>query len=114
MIPYIGPAKSLLGSVMFYISIIQFVLIAVVFYHTTLSPCAAQHSPWLSLWVFVGVLIAIFLIALVVEFKFVLPSTISFGNVQGYEHNSPFARDLQKALKELQDIQAKLAGGKLE
>jgi hypothetical protein len=112
MIPYIGPAKSLLGSVMFYISIIQFVLIAVVFYHTTLSPWAAQHAPWLTLWVFVGVLSAIFLIALVVEFKFMMASVISFGNVQGYTHGNPFVRDLQKALSELKDIKDKLEAKK--
>lgn len=108
MLPYIGPVKALLASTMFYIGIVQFLLIAVTSYQVSVSPWATQHLPWLTLWIFLGLLLVFVLITLVIEYKFVLPSIYAFGNSQGYVHNSPLVADMQKALRELEEIKAKL------
>jgi hypothetical protein len=95
IIPYIGAVKNLLASIMFYVGMLNFVMIAAMFYRTF----------WLELWIFIAIIAVIIIIAMIIEYKFVIPSTYSFGNTQGYIHNSPLVADLQKALKKLEELE---------
>lgn len=108
MIPYIGPVKSLLGGVLFYLSPISFIMLSITTYKVAIAPWAAIHAPWLSLWVFLSVLPVATVLGLIIEFKFVVPSITSYANVQGYIHNSPFVRDLQIALSKLSGLEEKI------
>ena len=104
MIPYVGALKSLFGGVLFYLSPISFTMLSITTYKVAIAPWAAIHAPWLSLWVFLGILPVAVILGLVIEFKFVVPSITSYSNVQGYIHNSPFVRDLQVALGKLDNL----------
>lgn len=56
--PWLGGAKELVGRTMFYIATINFLLLAITAYHTTLRP----YLP-VSFWGFLGILVAIVLVA---------------------------------------------------
>lgn len=96
MIPVVGATKMMLSYVMFYVAILNFLLISITAYHTTISPWAIVHAPWLNLWSFIGIILFVLLIATVIEYKLVLPSMLAFGNIQGYTHGNPVAKDLQE------------------
>jgi len=103
MIPYVGATKTMLSSVMFYISLINFLLISLVSFQTSIKPWAVVHASWLTLWSFFGILIGIVLVAIVIEYKFVIPSIYSFGSGQGYTHNNPLVKDIQEVLTILKE-----------
>jgi len=100
MLPYLGWFKTMLGAVFFYLTPINFLLLLWTAFHTTISPWAAAHAHWINNpLLFIGIIIGIMLFGLILEFKFMMPSQIKFGNVQGYKHDSPFAKDLQTILR---------------
>lgn len=99
----LGGAKELLMRTMFYITAINFLLIAVTAYHTTLR----VYFP-ISFWGFLGILVAIVVIAMVLEYKIILPSSIVFLNTQAYKHKNPLVDDVLEIKKKLESIEAKL------
>ena len=114
MVRYIGAVQTTLGVAFFYLSPISFVMLAVTTYKVAIGPWAAIHAPWLTLWVFLGMLPAFLVLGLVLVFKFVLASVYGFGNVQGYTHGSPFAADLQDIIARLKRIEGKTKEIKVE
>lgn len=103
-LPYIGGAKYLINNILFYIGVINFGLIAIMSYHTTLAPWAAEHAKWFNLWVFAIIISVILVLAMIIEFKIMLPSLIGFANVQGYIHENPFVQQLKEVQKELREV----------
>jgi len=103
MKPWLGGAKDLLMRTMFYITAINFLLLAATAYHTTLRP----YLP-MSFWGFLAILVGLILIAMVFEYKIVLPSTIAFLNRQVYKHKNPLVEDVLEIKKKLDRIEAKL------
>jgi len=81
-VPRIGGAKVLLVQVVFYGSCINFLLIAVTAYHTTLKGYFVDILPWVSFPVFFVSLLIILAIAMVLEYKFVLSSLYLFTSKQ--------------------------------
>lgn len=105
---WVGGFKSILGGVTFYIAIINFVLIAITAYHTTLSPTIIRFLPWFNLPLFLGVMVVLLLALMVIEFKFVMPSLITFANLQVYTHRNLLKRDLEKIMKKLDALEKKV------
>jgi len=103
----IGGLKDLLGRTLFYVSIINFILIAVTAYHTTLRDTLLSWFPWLNFSIFLGVLVVGLLLMMILEYKIVLPSTWAFTNKQQYEHQSLIRKQLDGIEKTLSEIQEK-------
>lgn len=101
--PWLGGAKNLLMRTVFYISAINFLLLAVTAYHTTLRP----YLP-ISFWGFLGILVAILVVAMVFEYTIVLPSSMVFLNRQVYKHKNPLVEDVLEIKEKLERIEAKL------
>ena len=98
----------LVTGVLLYISICNFLLIVLMSFQTSILPWTLVHAPWLTLGVFILMLVGGLFIAAIIEYKFVIPSRYSFGNVQGYIHNSPLVRDMAEALKELRELRQEI------
>jgi len=81
-IPWIGGAKILLVQVVFYGSCINFLLIAVTAYHTTLRGYFVNTLTWMTFPIFFISLLIILTIAMVLEYKFVLSSLYLFTSKQ--------------------------------
>ena len=97
----IGFIRSMLAYLFFYLAPINFVLLMVTAWYTTISPWASEHAPWLSLWLFILIIVGILAVGLILEFKLILPSHIAFLNIQTYSHSNPIRDDLEKIKKHL-------------
>ena len=105
MLPYVGAAQTILGIVLFYLSPVSFIMLAVTTYKVAIAPWAAVHAHWLNLWTFLGMMPVLLILGLLFVFKFIVPSIYDFGNKQGYKHGNPFVADLQEILKRLKRIE---------
>jgi len=98
--PWLGGLKDLFSRTMLYISIINFILIAVTAYNVTLKAFLLQYVPWITFWMYFAVLVTIVLLAMALEFKFIVPSHYTFLNKQEFEHQNL----IRQELKEIKDI----------
>ncbi len=93
---WIGSMKEVLAHTLFWVSMINFVLIAATFYNTTFYPVIKDKLPNFSFILFLGALSVVVLIAMFVEYKFIIPSVLAFRNKQEYKHQNLIRRDLEK------------------
>lgn len=92
----IGGIKDLLIRVLFYVSGINFVLLAATAYHTTLREPIHQWMPWFTFPMFLGILVVLVSLSMVLEYKLVLPSTMAYLNLQQYKHQNPIKAQLDR------------------
>lgn len=109
----IGGVKDLLMRTLFYVTAVNFVLIAATAYHTTLRDTLLVWIPWLNFSTFLGVLVVGLLLMMILEYKIVLPSTWAFSNRQQYEHQNLIRKQLDRIEETLEEMQGK-KGGKNE
>ena len=108
-IPWIGGVKDIFTMVVFYMSILNFSLVAITAYNTGIRDWLIQHGlSWIKIYIWLGFMGLIALIAMVVEYKFVYPSFYAFRSKQEYTHQSPLRADLLKVLEKLDDIDKRL------
>jgi len=101
--PFWGGIKELLSRAMFYIGIINFILIMITAYHTSIKDILQM-----PFWIFFSILTIILGIVMVFEYIVVLPSSVAFSNRQSYKHENPIKDDMIKILKKLDDIERRL------
>ena len=106
--PWLGGFKDLFSRTMLYISIINFILIAITAYDVTLRSFVLQYLPWISFWIYLVILIGVVLLAMVLEFKFIIPSHYTFLNKQEFEHQNLIRKELEDIRKELQELREEL------
>lgn len=100
----IGGLKAILLQTTFYVSLLNFALITITAYNTTIAPYAAKYMPWFNMPMFLFVMGIILVMAMVMEYKYIYPAMIKFQNEQEYEHQSLLRRDLSDIKKELDEI----------
>ena len=98
-IKYIGAIKNLLTRSTFYVSILNFGMLAVTSYSVVLKSVIA-----FPFWAFMLMLIAIVAVAMCFEYIIMLPSETSFMNRQSYMHDNPIRRDLEEIKTSLEEI----------
>lgn len=78
LIPWVGEFKETLSQVIFWGSMVNWVMVAGTFYYTTLR----HVLPWFRLGLFVGLVGVGMVVIFVLEFKFVVPSIWAFRGKQ--------------------------------
>ena len=113
----LGGFVDTLAFTMFWMSLINFLMMAVTTYTVT-REYTISILPWFSIWIFLSLLFLIIATVMVFEYKLVYPSRVAFRNQQEYAHDSPIKQDLkdvkdeQKLVREdLDKIKAKLGIG---
>ena len=101
---WLGGIKSTLQYTMFYITLINLILVATTAYSVNIRAWAEHYVSWFSLPIFAGILFVFIILAMLLEYKVVQPSTWAFTNWQTYEHNNPIKKDL----KDIMDVLIKL------
>lgn len=101
--PFLGGLKELFSRVMFYVGIINFILIVVTAYHTSIKDI--MPIPFLA---FFSILIVGLFVAMIFEYIIVLPSSVAFSNRQSYKHDNPIKEDMNKILKKLDNIEEEI------
>jgi hypothetical protein len=74
---------------------ISYTMSAITMY-TVLLPYLKPSAPWLSAPLFFGICICLAVVTVLLFYKFVYPSYMSFQNKQEYSHNSLLRKDLEK------------------
>jgi hypothetical protein len=106
--PWLGAFKDLSGRALFYMTPINLFMLAATTYHVTAREYIGQFAPWVNFWMFFSGLVFIALCAMVIEFKVIIPSSVSFSNIQSYKHGNLVRQDLETILKEIRKIDARL------
>lgn len=96
---YIGALKTLLARSTFYISILNFAMLAGTSYVIVVK--GVIDIPF---WIFLLVISGIVTIAMIFEYAIMLPSETAFLNWQAYEHGNPIRYDLEHIKKEIEEI----------
>lgn len=100
-LPWIGGFKEVLSQVLFWGTILNFIMIAATFYYTTL-----QHVwPWFTVGAFIGFVAAGLVVAFVLEYRFITPSIWAFRSKQMFEHESKLVDRLEEILKRLEKLE---------
>ncbi len=89
-----GATQDIYGRVAGYVSVINTLMLAGVFYNTVVS-----KTPWLMwmsvpLFILIGV-VTVFTLSVLV-WKLIIPRMIAYSNYQGYKHSNPLKEDVQK------------------
>ena len=109
-----GALRILMVNVTVYVSMANFLMICLMTYSTTLRAIIQPYIPWFSFPIFIGAMVSLFLLAPIMEHKFVVPAVTSYTNAQWYKHQNLLKADLDTFKKELMDrleeIEAKIGG----
>lgn len=100
---HIGALKELFGRTSFYITVINFFLLIVTAYYTTIR----NFIP-VSFISFMAFAVFLVCVAMVVEYVIILPSSMAFQNLQAYKHTNPLKDDVKLILKRLDEIEKKI------
>lgn len=109
-IPVIGGTLWMLRQVTFYISIINFVMISRVFWDTNTGIRSIFPNYWAFLFLGLG---TITLVAMVIEYKVVLPSLFKFQQYQSYRlERSPIYKEVIELRRDVKKLLEKTKGKK--
>ena len=102
-IKYIGGLKLLLTRASFYISILNFLMLA-----STSYVVVVKKYFYIPFWLFLMGLVAVVVVVMIFEWAIMLPSEISFTNWQYYEHDNPIRVDLESIKHDLEELKRKI------
>lgn len=97
----LGAMVSLISYTAFWISMINFVLVSLIAYNTTIKNVVLNFIPWFN---FFWYLAFIACIVIVIMDKIIIPSRHRFLSSQEYTHDSPIQKDLEIVKEELRII----------
>ena len=106
--PWLGALKDLLSRTMFYMTPLNLFMLAATTYRVTAHDYIAQFAPWINFWLFFGGLVFVGVCAMVIEYKVIFPSSVTFSNPMGYKPGNLLRRDLDVIMEEIRRLEAKL------
>lgn len=98
---WIGGIIDAFNRVAFFITAINTIMIIAMFYGMTAGPWLVERLPWLTFPVFMSLAVFGIIVAMVLAYMFLLPSSMSFFNKHFYKHKNPMKRDLDLIKKKL-------------
>jgi len=105
---WLGAMQSQFNNVQSYVSMVQFLLVVAVAYHTTLRDTVLQYLPWMNFWLFFLLGVALYLLVMLVDYKVVVPSRINYSNYQAYKHYNPVKEDLKEIQADMRAVARQL------
>lgn len=98
---WIGGLIDAYSRVSFFVSAVNTLMIIAMFYGMTAGPWLVARIPWLTFPVFMSLAVVGIVVAMVIAYAVLLPSSMSFFNEQFYKHNNPMKRDLDRIKERL-------------
>ncbi len=105
---YIGGFLDTYGRATVVISGIQFMIVVVILYTTSLQSAIAQYLPWMSFWLYILLAVLLVLGLLIFSRLMIIPSAYTFTNKQLWENNNPMRKKLEKIEMNQKRIMKKL------
>ncbi len=103
-----GAIRDMYGRATFDASPIQYFMMAATTYVVTAKDYIHQYIPWFSFGMFLVLFILIIWLLMLLDWKFLTPSSIRLSNALGYAHGSPIETDFIEVKRELSEIKALL------
>lgn len=103
-----GATKNVMSNTLVYVGYINFLLIVAIAYNTTFRDLLERYIPWLTFPMFVGVTIVIVGMAMLLEYKLMMPSAWHFQQKQLWQHQSPIRAELKRIQQKLEEIERKI------
>jgi len=107
-IPQLGFIQVQISNSMFYLSLVNTLMLGLTFWYTSGSIIAAKYAPWFTLYMFLTFGVIITVLMMLFDWKVMYPSRQGVLNKQAYKHVNPAVADLQKILKNQERIMKKL------
>lgn len=98
---WIGALQVQLSNSLFYMNVVFMGMSVMTFWYTAGYQVADAMFPWLTLPIFVGFVVLVFIIVMLLDYKIILPARQAFQNEQACKHENP-------AMEALLDIQKRL------
>ena len=99
-----GLIRQSINHLMLYMGMINFGLIIITAYHTTVSEVTS-----IPFYAYLGFIVMVWISALVVEYKISIPSNLGFMADQAYKHGSIVPKEVEAIRAELAEIRKILA-----
>lgn len=113
-IPWIGALKDLYSMTSVYFAALNLLLIAITAFATVIGPLLHTpgafiiYAPWMNIYLFIGCLAVLVLLAMALEYKYIYPSYFAFRNKQEYEHQNLIRGDIKLLMERLARIEKAL------
>jgi hypothetical protein len=85
-VPIIGPITDVLSYGAVWIGMLNFLMIAITLYWTTLRPHLLRYVPWMNMGIYLACLFALVCLLLLFVYKFIVPSYYEFRGRQYQRH----------------------------
>lgn len=105
---WLGALQVQVSNSFFYLNMISTGMMILTFWYTAGYQIQGKYLPWLTLWLFIGVVAVAFAAVMVLDYKFVYPSRQAFVNEQACKHNNPWMDEIMEVRKDIAKIKAKL------
>ncbi len=92
----LGALYSEFTTSMGYYNLINSVFIALMAWNMPTVMNLRERMAWLSFPLFIGMLLAIIILIMLIDYKFFLPSRQEFSNQQWIKHKNPMVRQLER------------------
>lgn len=104
---WLGAVQVQITSTFFYVSVVNTILLAITFWYTA-GYRIQRFVPWANIWIFLGSAIVLFLIVMIIDFKFILPARQAFQNEQACKHENPAMDSLNRIEADLKLIKKEM------
>ena len=110
-IPWIGQLKDMAVMTMFYVGILNTLMIAITAYGTTMRPFLLLHMPWFKLWMLIALVVIVALVGMLLEYLLVYASYFSFRNKQEFEHENLVRKEIEGLRQDIANLRKQKGDG---
>jgi uncharacterized membrane protein len=86
---WIGAFQVQIQNSLFYMNLVFMSMSVMTFWYTAGYQVSSTYAQWLTLPIFVGFVVLLFIIVMIVDYKIILPSRQAFQNEQACKHENP-------------------------
>lgn len=101
----LGALVDVVAYTAFWMSLVNFCLIALTAYNTTIRVYIIGLFPWFNVGWFFLLMVIIVLSIMALEYFFLFPARQHFRNQWEYRQDSPIRKDLEEIKKQLRELQ---------
>ena len=106
--PKVGFVQVQISNSLFYLSLVNTLMLGFTFWYTSGSIIANKYAPWFTLWMFLSLGVVFMVLVMIFDYKVMYPSRQGFISRQAYKHVNPAVADLQQIKKDLKKIKDRL------
>lgn len=104
----LGAVVSLISYTAFWISLMNFVLVSLIAYNTTIKVFILEFLPWFNFFWYLVCIACVVVVVMIIEYKIIIPSRHRFSSSQEYAHDSPIQKDFEMMKRDFDIVKEEL------